>query len=239
VEWEEEMKHILEVKQLTKQYPTKTGVFTAVDGISLSLRKGEVLGFLGANGAGKSTLLITLSGVLKPASGEVLMHGSVDSLISLGAGFDRELNAIENIYLYASLHKVPKERIQERIPSILEFAELQEFAETPIRYYSSGMYARLGFSCAIDINPDILLVDEVLAVGDERFNKKCRDVMFKLLQSGKTIVMVTHNLSMIEKMADQVGVLSKGRLIYFGDPSTALEVYRDKNYEFALDGKRL
>lgn len=213
--------------------------FEALSHVSFQVPKGKIVGFIGSNGAGKSTLLKVLSGVLKPSTGEVITRGKVDSLIKLGAGFDRELNAIENIYLYASLYQVPREEIETRVPKILEFAELEEFAYTPIRYYSSGMFARLGFSCAIDMNPDILLVDEVLAVGDERFNKKSRDKMLELLQSGKTIIMVSHNISMLQKTADQLGVLSKGKLIFFGDPTEAVKVYRDDAYETSLDGKRL
>ena len=167
------------------------------------------------------------------------MRGELDSLISLGAGFDPELNAIENIYLYGSLHGRDKETIKERIPHILEFAELEEFAQTPIKYYSSGMYARLGFSCAIDTNPDILIVDEVLAVGDERFNKKCRAVFNEFLESDKTIIMVSHGVTMLERIAHQIGVLSKGELIFFGDPKEAVKVYRDPSYQSSLDGNRL
>lgn len=213
--------------------------FEALSHVSFQVPKGKIVGFIGSNGAGKSTLLKVLSGVLKPSTGEVTTRGKVDSLIKLGAGFDRELNAIENIYLYASLYQKSRDEIESRVPKILEFAELEEFAHTPIRYYSSGMFARLGFACAIDMNPDILLVDEVLAVGDERFNKKSRDKMLELLQSGKTIIMVSHNINMLQRTADQLGVLSKGRLIFFGDPTEAVKVYRADTYETSLDGKRL
>src|SRR5690606_3035619 len=183
--------------------------------------KGTILGIIGGNGAGKSTLLKAISGVLRPSKGEVIVNGSLDSLISLGAGFDHELNAIENIYLYGSLHQMPRDEIKRRIPKILEFAELEEFAYTPIKYYSSGMFARLGFSCAIDTDPDVLLVDEVLAVGDERFNEKSRKRMEELLQSGKTIIMVSHGINQLVKIAHEIALLSKGRLIYHGDPKEA------------------
>jgi ABC-type polysaccharide/polyol phosphate transport system ATPase subunit len=213
--------------------------FDAVSDVSFCVPKGKIVGIIGSNGAGKSTLLKAISGVLLPSVGTVKVHGALDSLISLGAGFDHDLNAVENIYLYASLHQIPREEIKERIPKILEFAELEEFAYTPIKYYSSGMYARLGFSCAIDTNPDVLLVDEVLAVGDERFSKKSRNRMMELIKSDKTIIMVSHGVSALTKIADKIAVLSKGRLVFYGDPQEAAEVYRDESYETALDGKRL
>lgn len=212
--------------------------FEAVSHVSFQVRKGEILGIIGSNGAGKSTLLKAISGVLHPSTGYVRVKGKLDSLISLGAGFDHELNAIENIYLYGSLHQIPKEQIEERIPKILEFAELSDFAYTPIKYYSSGMFARLGFSCAIDTNPDVLIVDEVLAVGDERFNKKCRERMEALLASGKTILMVSHGVNNLAKIADRIVVLSRGKLLYCGDPEEALRIYRSGDYKTALDGKR-
>ncbi len=213
--------------------------FNALENVSFKVPRGQIVGIIGSNGAGKSTLLRTISGTLPPGSGKVTVHGELDSLIKLGAGFDSELNAIENIYLYGSLHGFSRKEIKERVPKILEFAELEEFAQTPIKYYSSGMYARLGFSCAIDTDPDVLLVDEVLAVGDARFNNKCKQVFSKFLNGGKTIIMVSHGISMLEKTANQIGVLSKGRLIYFGDPSEAVRVYNSDDYESALDGKRL
>ncbi|MCB0354769.1 MAG: ABC transporter ATP-binding protein [Bdellovibrionales bacterium] len=224
------------IKERKARYYT---TFDALSEVSFKVPKGKIVGFIGSNGAGKSTLLKTLSGVLKPASGIVTAKGRIDSLISLGSGFDREANAIENIYLYGSLHRVPRDVIKARVPKILAFAELEEFAYTPVRYYSSGMYARLGFACALDMNPDILLVDEVLAVGDERFRKRSREAMDNLLLSGKTIVMVSHAINMLRDFADIIGVLSKGKLIYYGDPFEAVKVYRDESYEVALDGKRL
>ncbi len=208
--------------------------FDALSDVSVKVPRGQLLGVIGSNGAGKSTLLSVLAGVLPPSKGEVITRGTVDSLRNLGAGFDSELNAIENIYLYGSLHGRSREEIERRVPEIIAFAELEEFASTPVRYYSSGMYARLGFSVAIDIDPDILLVDEVLAVGDERFNKKCAAVFERFIASGKTIVMVSHSLAMLEKTASQIAVLQKGKIIFVGDPKTAIEVYRNKDYQTLL-----
>lgn len=219
---------------IKKRKITYHSKFNALTDVTIKIPKGQVFGIIGSNGAGKSTLLRVIAGVLPPTTGTVKIKGSLDSLIQLGAGFDAELNAIENIYLSGSLHKNTSAQIASRVPHILEFAELKEFATTPIKYYSSGMYARLGFSVAIDRDPDILVVDEVLAVGDERFTEKCKKVFNRFIEEKKTIIIVSHSLPMLEKMAHKVGLLSKGHLIYIGDPKTAVEKYRSKDYESAL-----
>jgi len=208
--------------------------FNALTNVSFEIARGQVFGIIGSNGAGKSTLLRVLSGVLPPTKGEVRVRGTLDSLIQLGAGFDSELNAIENIYLNASLHGYSREEIKDRVPSIIEYAELKDFATTPIKYYSSGMYARLGFSVAIDRDPDILVVDEILAVGDERFQKKSRAVFEQFLERKKTIIMVSHSLSMLESIADQIALLSRGKVAFIGEPKKAIEVYRKDEYQTAL-----
>lgn len=208
--------------------------FNALSNVSFKVPRGQVFGIIGSNGAGKSTLLKVIAGVLPPSSGRVSVNGTIDSLIQLGAGFDSELNAIENIYLSGALHKKPREEIKRRIPQILEFAELEEFATTPIKYYSSGMYARLGFAVAADRNPDVLLVDEVLGVGDERFRKKCEKVFERFLKSGNTIIIVSHALGNLSKMANQIGLLSRGEFAYIGDPETAIERYRAADYKTRL-----
>jgi ABC-type polysaccharide/polyol phosphate transport system ATPase subunit len=213
--------------------------FEALSEINLKVPRGSIYGVIGSNGAGKSTLLRTVTGVLKPIRGKVITHGKVGSLIKLGAGFDAELNAIENIYLYSSLHGKSAREIAAKVPDILDFAELKEFAQTPIKYYSAGMRARLGFACAMDIEPDVLVVDEVLSVGDERFREKCRAVFEQLIKDDKTVLMVSHNLSSLSTLADQIAVLSKGCIIYQGDPKEAIRIYRDTKYETALDGRRM
>lgn len=213
--------------------------FNALESVSFSVNRGEVLGIIGSNGAGKSTLLRVLAGILPPIVGSIDIRGRVDNLIQLGAGFDPELNAVENIFLSGALHMHSYKEMKGRVSKILEFAELTEFAETPIKYYSSGMYARLGFSMAIDRNPDILLVDEVLAVGDERFQEKCRIVFQNYLTEKKTIVMVSHSMGLLEKLASKILLLSKGKVVYYGDPLGAIEKYRDHSYQIALDGNRL
>lgn len=227
------------LKQMTLQLLTTFSLkyystFNALDKVSFKVKKGKVFGIIGSNGAGKSTLLKAISGVLPPTGGQIAVTGSLDSLISLGAGFDSELNAIENIYLYGSLHKRTRKEIAANVKKIIAFAELEEFATTPIKYYSSGMYARLGFACAIDREPDILIVDEVLAVGDERFQKKCRNVFNSYLENKKTIIMVSHGVNNLAKMADEIAVLSKGKLVFVGDPKEALEIYRAKDYQTTL-----
>ena len=208
--------------------------FDALHDVSFDVPRGKVFGIMGSNGSGKSTMLKVLSQVLPPTKGSATLSGSVSSLIELGAGFDPELNAVENIYLRGSLHKRSRQEIAARVDQVLEFAELQEFAHTPIKYYSSGMYARLGFGVAIDIDPDILLVDEILAVGDERFQEKCIAVFDRYLASGKTVVMVSHDIAMLEQRAHQIALLSRGQLAYLGDPGTAVAMYRDKSYQRAL-----
>lgn len=210
--------------------------FNALSDISFQIPRGKVFGFIGSNGSGKSTLLKVLAQVLVPSQGSVTINGTVASLIELGAGFDPELNAIENIYLNGSLHKKSRAQIKDRVEHIIEFAELQEFATTPIKYYSSGMYARLGFAVAIDIDPDILLVDEILGVGDERFQEKCAGVFERFLASGKTLVLVSHNMQMLADTADKVGLISKGRLLFLGEPELAIELYRHQEYQTALGG---
>ena len=217
-------------KKRLKYYST----FDALKDVSFSVGRGQVFGIIGSNGAGKSTLLRTMAGVIKPTGGEIRLHGRVDSLIQLGAGFDPDLNAIENIFLNGSLYRRSSAEMRQRLPHILKFAELEEFAYTPIKYYSAGMAARLGFSVAIDRDPDILLVDEVLAVGDERFQVKCQKVFDRYLAERKTIILVSHNMDTIVRMAHQVLLLSKGRVVFCGDPQTATELYRDQSYETRL-----
>lgn len=204
--------------------------FNALSGVSFCVPRGTVLGIIGSNGSGKSTLLKVLAQVLHPTRGSARLHGTVSSLIELGAGFDPELTAVENIFLNGTLHRRSVTEIRRRIGDILEFAELQDFANTPIKYYSSGMYARLGFSVAIDINPDILLVDEILAVGDERFQSKCHAVFERFIREGKTIVIVSHSTEMLLGLASTIALLSKGQLVFMGAPDTAVQMYRDNSY---------
>ena len=208
--------------------------FKALDNVCFSVKKGEVFGVMGSNGAGKSTLLRVLAGVLAPSEGGVEVNGSLDSFIKLGAGFDADLNAIENIYLNGALHKKSRTELREAVPRILEFAELTDVAHKPIKYYSSGMYARLGFSTAIERDPDILLVDEILGVGDERFFRKCNQVFESFIARKKTVVIVSHGTSVFEKLAHRTCLLSQGSIVFIGDSKTAIEKYRDPSYQTAM-----
>ncbi len=214
----------------TKHFST----FDALHNVTFEVAKGEVFGIIGGNGSGKSTLLKVLSGVLAPTSGSIRTTGTIASLIELGAGFDPELTAIENIYLHGSLHKKTRKQMRTRIESIISFAELHDFANTPIKYYSSGMYARLGFSCAVDIDPDILLVDEILGVGDARFQEKCVGVFNAFLQAKKTIVLVSHDLETLRRLASRVMVLSKGQSMFLGEPNQAIDFYQSPEYQGSL-----
>lgn len=213
-----------------KHYST----FNALTNVSFSVKKGSVFGIIGSNGAGKSTLLKALSGVLPPTEGEILTNGSLDCLIQLGAGFDPDLDAIENIFLYGSLRGRSIRELKTRVDHILEFAELKEFATTPIKYYSSGMFARLGFSVAIDSDPEILIVDEVLAVGDERFRSKCEKVFEDRIKREKTIVIVSHDLNSLKQLCSEILVLEAGKIAFQGDPQTAIDFYLGSNYKTRL-----
>jgi ABC-type polysaccharide/polyol phosphate transport system ATPase subunit len=222
------------IKRMTFNSEPSFGIFNALSNVSLTIPHGAVYAIVGSNGCGKSTLLKVIAGVLKPTKGLAKINGTIASLIELGAGFDPELTAIENIYLHGSLHRKTKKQIEPRINAILDFAELHEFAHTPVKYYSSGMFARLGFSVAVDIDPDILLVDEILGVGDERFQEKCVGVFQDLITKGKTIIYVTHSMEAISAMATHAVLLQKGRIQKVGSPNEIIELYRDPAYQSAL-----
>lgn len=184
--------------------------FTALDHVSFDVMKGDILGFVGFNGAGKSTMLKILAGVLKPTSGTVMVKGSVAPLIEVGAGFDPELTARENIYLNGAILGFSKKFIEEKFDSIIEFAELKDFINVPVKNFSSGMYARLGFSIATMVKPDVLIVDEVLSVGDYRFQEKCEKRIREMIKDGVTILLVSHDLGMIERLCNKAIWLEHG-----------------------------
>lgn len=184
--------------------------FVALNHISFDVQKGDILGFVGFNGAGKSTMLKILAGVLKPTSGTVKVKGSVAPLIEVGAGFDPELTARENIYLNGAILGFSKKFIDERFDSIIEFAELRDFVNVPVKNFSSGMYARLGFSIATAVKPDILIVDEVLSVGDFHFQQKCEERIHYMIKDGVTILLVSHDIAMIERLCNRVIWLEHG-----------------------------
>lgn len=199
--------------------------FISLDNVSFSIEKGDVLGIVGLNGAGKSTLLKILAGVLKPTSGEIFINGSIAPLIEVGAGFDPELTARENIYLNGAILGYSKKFIDEKFEEIIEFAELERFVNVPVKNFSSGMYARLGFSIATLVNPDILIVDEVLSVGDYKFQEKCKARIQNLMSDGTTVIIVSHDHEIIEKMCNKVLWLEAGKIKMYGNTMSVIENY--------------
>jgi lipopolysaccharide transport system ATP-binding protein len=199
--------------------------FEALSGVSFSLRKGETLGVIGPNGSGKSTLLKLLAGVLYPDSGSIRIDGRIAPFLELGVGFQPELTARDNVYLYASIMGLSKRDVDRRYEDILEFAELKRFQDMRLRNFSSGMYVRLAFSIAIETDPDILLLDEVFAVGDERFQKKCASRIEEFRRSGKTIVFVSHDMASVKKLCAKSILLSGGKVALAGDTSGVIDAY--------------
>lgn len=197
----------------------------AVDDVSFALRPGESLGIIGPNGAGKTTILKLLSKVTRPTSGEIRMNGRFSALIELGAGFHPELTGRENVYLNGTILGMRRAEISARFDEIVEFAGIGKYLDTPVKRYSSGMYARLGFAVAAHVDPDILLVDEVLAVGDMAFQVKCYDRMIKMLENGTALVFVSHNMRAVQRVCQRCIVMYRGRPAYFGPTSEATAEY--------------
>ena len=201
--------------------------FIALDDISFSVQKNELLGIVGLNGAGKSTLLKILSGVFTPTSGSVKVKGTVAPLIEVGAGFDPELTAKENIFLNGLILGYSRKFIQEHFDEIVDFAELENFINVPVKNFSSGMYARLGFAIATVVEPDILIVDEVLAVGDFQFYQKCERRISDMIKNGVTIILVSHDINMVERMCTKVLWLEHGHIKAYGDKDKICEQYKN------------
>jgi ABC-type polysaccharide/polyol phosphate transport system ATPase subunit len=198
----------------------------ALRGVGFAVRRGETFGVIGANGAGKSTLLGVLAGTIRPTEGRVRVAGRISSLLELGAGFHPDLTGRENVYLNGSILGLPRAYIDSKFDDIVRFAGLAEFIDSPVKHYSSGMYVRLGFSVAVEVDPDVLLVDEVLAVGDETFKKKCLGKMAAFQQAGKTIVVVSHDLDTVKKICSRVMLLGEGRVLELGEPEAVVEEYK-------------
>lgn len=201
--------------------------FYALRDVSFSVSRGETLGIIGRNGSGKSTILKLIAGVMAPSEGEVRMAGRVSPLIELGAGFHPDLTGRENIHLNATILGMTAKQIRERFDEIVSFAELWDFIDTPVKRYSSGMYMRLGFSVAIHSDPEILLVDEVLSVGDAPFQDKCLDKMHDFQERGSTIVLVSHAMDLVRTFCRRVLLLEGGRLVGDGSPEGITERYLD------------
>lgn len=201
--------------------------FWALKNISFDVGWGETVGLVGHNGSGKSTLLKCIAAILKPTSGEIRVRGRVASMLELGAGFHPELSGRENIYLNAALLGVSKRDIDLRFDDIVEFSELGPFIDNQVRYYSSGMYTRLGFAVAVNVDPDILLVDEVLAVGDENFQRKCFDKVEEFQSEGRTIVFVSHSPEIVRRVCDRAYVLDHGVIVGEGSAPEAISILRE------------
>lgn len=213
----------------TLQRKVKILNFWALNDINLSVNQGEVFGLIGNNGAGKSTMLKVISKVLKPSKGRVVVFGKIAPLLELGAGFHPELSGRENIFLNGALLGYSREEMQAVFDEIVEFSELGQFIESPIRTYSSGMYARLGFAVATAHIPEILILDEILSVGDEAFQRKCNVRLRTFQNSGATVLMVSHGLDMLEGMCNRIAWIDHGKLMKIGQPHEVIAAYRGEN----------
>lgn len=201
--------------------------FWALRDIDLEIEAGTTFGLLGHNGSGKSTLLKCIAGILQPTSGEIHTAGRLSALLELGAGFQAELTGRENVFLNGSILGLSRKELDRKFDEIVAFAELDQFIDTQVRFYSSGMYVRLGFAVAVNVDPDILLVDEVLSVGDEAFQRKCLDRVAQFQREGRTIVVVTHAADLLRQIADGVAVLDHGLMVANGPPGEAVRAFRE------------
>jgi ABC-type polysaccharide/polyol phosphate transport system ATPase subunit len=200
--------------------------FTALNNISFDIKSGETVGIIGPNGSGKSTILKLIAGVMGPTSGHVLVNGRVSPLIELGAGFHFELTGRENIFLNGAILGLSRQQIENNLDSIINFANISEFIDQPAKRYSSGMYMRLAFSIAVHVNPEILLIDEILAVGDPEFQQKCFAKMKEFKKNGVTIIFVSHDLEAVEKFCQRVILLDHSNIVANGDPKNVCQLLR-------------
>jgi ABC-2 type transport system ATP-binding protein len=201
--------------------------FWALKDVEFDVQTGETLGILGRNGSGKSTLLKCIAGILQPTSGQIVVRGHLAAMLELGAGFQPELSGRDNVFLNASLLGLPRREIERRFDDIVAFAELEEFIDNQVRFYSSGMYVRLGFAVAVNVEPDVLLIDEVLAVGDERFQQKCMDRVHQFQREGRTILVVSHSADTMRQICDRVVVMEAGKVVTVAPPGEAIRAFRD------------
>lgn len=239
------MEYAIELNHVTKEYKVfpspkqrllysithmnkfKPSIFKAVDDVDFKIPKGEILGIIGKNGAGKSTILKLITGVSFATKGDIKVHGRISSLLELGAGFNPELTGMENIYFQANLLGIEREEIEKRVPDILEFADIGDFIYQPVKNYSSGMFARLAFATAINVDPEILIVDEVLAVGDIAFQFKCIEKMKEFAKRGVTIIFVTHSMMSLYRFCERAIWIDKGRVVMDGTVEDVVPRYED------------
>lgn len=239
------MTNAITVRNISKQFNLSTGkyntakerflhlgknkneVFHALSDVSFEVEEGSTCGLVGHNGSGKSTMLKIIGGILRPTTGEVITKGRIAALLELGAGMQPDLTGRENVFLNGSILGLSEKELKKRFDEIVGFSELEKFIDTQVRFYSSGMYVRLGFSVAVNVDPDILLVDEVLAVGDELFQRKCLNKVKEFQEEGRTIVVVTHSADLLRVVANSAIVLESGKLINSGDVNTAIRVFRE------------
>lgn len=208
-----------------KHKKQKKEYFCALDNISFNVKKGEVVGLIGSNGAGKSTLLKLVSGVMKPTQGKVQVHGAISPMIELGAGFDVDLTARENIYLNGAILGYSKNFIDSKFDDIVEFSELRDFLDVPIKNFSSGMTAKLAFSIATVVDPEVLIVDEILSVGDIKFQEKSKKKMLEMIKGGTTVLYVSHSLQSIKDLCDKVVWIEHGKMVKMGPTKEICEEY--------------
>lgn len=199
--------------------------FEALKDVNFVVKKGETLGIIGANGAGKSTLLSLICGTMAPTSGNIAAHGTISSLLELGAGFHPDLTGRENVFLYGAVMGIPRQKMSERFNAIVDFAGIRDFIDQPVKHYSSGMYVRLGFAVAVEVDPDILLIDEVLAVGDADFQRKCIAKMEEFRKRAKTMLIISHDLHTIRSISDRILFLDAGQVLGIGKPDTMVSQY--------------
>lgn len=214
-----------ETFRIGKNQPYKE--FYALNDVSFTIKQGETVGIIGRNGSGKSTILKILTGVLHPTGGEVGVDGKISALLELGTGFNMEYTGMENIYLNATIMNISEKEIEAKIPEILSFADIGEHINQPVKTYSSGMFVRLAFAVAINVNPEILIVDEALAVGDTRFQLKCMDKFMEFMEAGKTVLFVSHDINMIKRFCKRAIWLNDGSLIMDGETDEVTDRYMD------------
>ena len=201
--------------------------FYALENVTINIDRGETVGVIGRNGSGKSTLLKIITGVLNPTEGTLKRNGSISALLELGAGFNMEYTGIENIYLDGTIMNIPKKEVDKKVNDIIKFADIGEHINQPVKTYSSGMFVRLAFAVAISVDPDILIVDEALAVGDTRFQVKCMDKFMEFMQAGKTILFVSHDLNSVKRFCNRTIWLNEGRIVMDGETDVVTDSYND------------